>query len=283
MTFEGFFQSGLEEIASRIEAAKEPPSVNVNDRTVAGQDAAIAADLEQTSAQALPTATLPSSANVEAGDTTNIRESLHNLNVENTNLIRVRTTVRQASQPTCRCQCHKSTRIESPWFMQNLLGSFFLHYNTHALWDSAKCSHPTCLADTPSRLVLSYVFLPWLWQRAVNVTAMAGGIHGPGPNIHLRVPRVIEEDHEVWGVVEHAKLARLQYLVSTKDFLPTNVDASGMTVLNVRCPKTLEHICEMYSDANRIVCSGFFKSSRQQLFISSRVYYLCSNLTLLLP
>jgi hypothetical protein len=52
--------------------------------------------------------------------------------------------------------------------------------------------------------------------------------------MHLKVPRVIPESHDVWAAISNNNISRLQYLFVQKEVLPTDISQRGESLLLVQ-------------------------------------------------
>ena len=169
------------------------------------------------------------------------RSSLHVMDtvveVANEELVCVEaaTYQRQQCPPRCRCQCHATkTKYQSPSWLQPLLGSFFLQYDSlPMLAGRDKCDVQQC-RNSSSTIRLNYFFPVRVLNRAILLsTSISSSLGGVGASLHLKVPRIIEDTHAIWFAVEYSSLTRFQQLFSQTSYSPVDYTKSGLTLLSV--------------------------------------------------
>jgi hypothetical protein len=148
-------------------------------------------------------------------------------------LLNIQAAVRRRCLPTCRCQCHKFSKIQSPSMLSNILGQFFLRYNSISIWKSRPCNDTRCQNSSKKSVRLNYMFPQWMLRRAVYLSISWLSVMGDGVSLHLKVPRAIPANHDVWRAIKHNNIIRLQHLFSQKRVFNTDVSESGRPLLLV--------------------------------------------------
>ncbi|KAK0620596.1 tryptophan synthase beta subunit-like PLP-dependent enzyme [Immersiella caudata] len=150
---------------------------------------------------------------------------------DTTGNLELKVAVRWRCATTCKCQCHKFTYKQSPGYATQVVGRLFLAYNTAPVFHRRPCDHPGCRNQSMRSAQLRYSFPTWLLRRALYMSLSCDSLTGAGASLHLRVPRIIPESHNVWAAIRDSDLARLQSLMSRKDAFPTDIDKHGVSLL----------------------------------------------------
>ncbi|KAK4231447.1 ankyrin repeat-containing domain protein [Podospora fimiseda] len=74
---------------------------------------------------------------------------------------------------------------------------------------------------------LRYIFPAWLFSRHLLISASWGTLTGPGASLHIKIPRVLPETHDVWAVLNKDDVQQLQSMLSSKEIFPTDVGSGG--------------------------------------------------------
>lgn len=150
-------------------------------------------------------------------------------------LLQVQATLSRLCPKTCRCDCHKIGKMRTPGLVSSIVGQFLVSYNSYPVWFPRVCSHPSCLNHSQSSIRLNYIFPQWMVRRAVSFSiSWTSSLAGQGASMHLKVPRVIPESHDVWAAISNNNISRLQYLFAQKEVLPTDISQRGESLLLVQ-------------------------------------------------
>lgn len=90
-------------------------------------------------------------------------------------------------QRYCRCNCHKTQQISTPWTLWKCIG--FGLMTTSIRYSPQKCNTGNCKQSASSRLRLDYVLPRWFTLRMVSLWYNSSPLHGP--ELLLRVPVVL--------------------------------------------------------------------------------------------
>jgi hypothetical protein len=135
---------------------------------------------------------------------------------------------------TCCCQCHTFSRSSFLSWAHTFAGRLFITYNSFPILSPRPCDRTDCRARSKSSISLTYFFPRWLLLRALHVTMSFDAVVGIGANLHLRVPRIIPNDHFIWKCINSADVAGIQALLASKQAYPTDIDSQGRSLLLVR-------------------------------------------------
>lgn len=154
-------------------------------------------------------------------------------------LVRVETTVHQRCFILCKCQCHRSHVISSSnnKAIRAILGRFLLDYNCIPVWDPRPCNDPRCVNGTtrtsshPAYLKLVYLFPAWLLRRALHVNMSWASLTGEGAALHIRVPRVLPNSHQVFWAIDNQRFDIVRANLMSSKALPGDVNEFGQSLL----------------------------------------------------
>lgn len=145
----------------------------------------------------------------------------------------VQAAVRMRCPVTCKCQCHAVTTARTPSILSRVLGTIILSYNSIPVWDSRPCNHPRCLKNSSMSVHLNYLLPVWLPRLAMAFSISWDSVVGSGASLYVNLPRVVTEYSEVFKAIDTNNVPRLQWLFSTRQFLPTDVNQDSVCLLTV--------------------------------------------------
>ena len=147
--------------------------------------------------------------------------------------IEVETTSSMPCRANCKCQCHRYTRLSSPAILSGILGRLFLNYHTILSCNLLPCNSAACANNEARTIRLTYLFPTWLLARMVSIQFHLDSWREHGASIHLNVPHVLDESHDVWAAIRCNNITRLQHLITQKKISPMDVDKLGQSLLLV--------------------------------------------------
>ena len=132
----------------------------------------------------------------------------------------------------CSCACHMSSRMKTPQFLEQFLGSLFVGYTGLPALGSA-CTESTCNRNLKPRISLSYYFPKWFLQRALSLVLYSRP--ELGPDLNLRTVRLIDRSADVFTYAVSGNVEGLKYLFTAGLASPIDVALNGgYTPLHVR-------------------------------------------------
>ncbi|KAI0475240.1 ankyrin repeat-containing domain protein [Xylariaceae sp. FL0804] len=181
-------------------------------------------------ALAMASQTLPPQAKEEGGD--NDDENDEGVATENasSDVLSIDTLFTSLCDPSCTCQCHHTSASRTWNWLRRFVGRLFFSYNHVPYLDPRPCNRAACRARSGSSIRFTYFFPAWLVSRALHVTAALETITGPGADLHFRVPRVIPDEHPVWGAM--SSISHLQLMLTNKILYPTDINSFGQSLLS---------------------------------------------------
>jgi len=154
------------------------------------------------------------------------------LQPERNSLVCINATVHVKCPTGCHCQCHVARRTaSSPSWLRPVLGSVLLVYQNLPVLGFRPCNEAQC--QNAGSLRLNYRFPSWFWNRAVVLTAALADLSGIGATLHLRIPRVIYPDDNLWTLIIKNELPKIQMAFSQRLYAPLDVGQSGNSILHV--------------------------------------------------
>lgn len=134
----------------------------------------------------------------------------------------------------CQCQCHRTTQICTPWWAKQLFGSITLRCNGTVLLNRRACDNSYCRRSGSLRVHVSYMAPTWKFLNAFAYYVKSETLGGVAPSFNLFVLRVIPDDENIWGYIQHGNISRVREALSSREVSLYDVDSSGRSLLKVR-------------------------------------------------
>ncbi len=128
-----------------------------------------------------------------------------------------------------RCGISSAQRITPSW-LRGVVGSLFLAHGTSLAPESGSCETD---ATVNTEVHLLYCFPCWLWSRAINLRVSASAVFGVAASLHLEIPRVVKRSDMLWHDIISGSLPRVKSTLSSRLYLPSDIDEDGRTFLLV--------------------------------------------------
>ena len=127
----------------------------------------------------------------------------------------------------CSCACHKKhvLKIKDP----STIGSFSLAYSGLP-WVTASCDEKSCRSRSVPSIAVTFQFPNWVWRRHLLSSFSYTPIRGP--DLNLRLPRVVDWSSKLWGYGITGDLQGVQELYSLGMASPWDVNALGGSLLH---------------------------------------------------
>lgn len=131
----------------------------------------------------------------------------------------------------CGCNCHKPQALRTPMAARKFLGFLFIGY-TGLPYLAQQCSERGCRKQAVPSLKVTYYFPTWFLHRTLQF--VFSGPLAEGPQIFLRVPRVIPDISEVFLHACQGNLPKMRLLFAQGIASPFDVGSTtGRTPLHV--------------------------------------------------
>lgn len=148
-------------------------------------------------------------------------------------LLMVTAVHRNQCDRSCHCECHfRQTRISSASWLQNVIGSFFLSYDSLPLFAPRKCSLISC-HNSRNSIEFQYYLPLWACIRGISMSICRNSAFGRGASISLEFPAVIGFSHPLYGPWKFKSLTELADILAKDKIRPYDTDAYGYSVLFV--------------------------------------------------
>ena len=122
----------------------------------------------------------------------------------------------------CNCACHVKWQFTSPYLIQSLLGELTIHWRSQKPMVRCNCSGHKGLA-------IIYRFPNFLLQRYFSMVLQTTLLDGP--ELLLRVPRVLPWTHLLWRYSVCGDLMAIKRMYADRIASPFDVDPAGRNVL----------------------------------------------------
>ncbi|GAW18675.1 hypothetical protein ANO14919_081560 [Xylariales sp. No.14919] len=139
----------------------------------------------------------------------------------------------ESCAPTCRCQCHRRTRLESSRWLTDALGSLFYSYVGTPFPIIRSCNAAECIQAPSSSYQLTYHFPRWMLNRAFTLAVTHGSLGGLSGSWFISFPRAIPVFHKAWHHIRrHEPMELLKLLRQRVVYVSDMADDDGTPILN---------------------------------------------------
>ncbi|KAI1372652.1 ankyrin [Hypoxylon crocopeplum] len=150
-----------------------------------------------------------------------------------TSMVYLEGSLIQVCPSLCNCNCHRIKRSQSPSWLNSMIGSLFLQYNTIPLLQRHSCDDLECKGNSTSSLRLFYAFPRWFLARSVELSVSLSSVFGAGSSLHLRVPRATDT-YDFWRATKYNDWKWIRIRMAKKSILPTDIDENlGRTLVQI--------------------------------------------------
>jgi hypothetical protein len=130
----------------------------------------------------------------------------------------------------CNCSCHLRRSVQTPSIVRGVLGKLFFDYTGVPIL-SSKCDQRACLQQPKRSARVTFYFPSWFLARVFVASLMYTGQRGP--ELLLRLPRVLPPRSEIFHFAETGNVGGIHQLFRTGKASVYDVDSSGSTILHV--------------------------------------------------
>jgi hypothetical protein len=145
----------------------------------------------------------------------------------------VQAELQQRCELTCKCQCHKSTTLQTPTWLQPVTGAFLVNYNSLPIFSPRPCNSSLCRSYSRTTITLQYYFPSWLFSLGVHMSSSWSGLTGQGARFHLQAPVVIDIGHRAWTLFDFDAVEDLRGMLTKRAIVPNCVNPQGVSLLLV--------------------------------------------------
>lgn len=125
----------------------------------------------------------------------------------------------------CSCRCHTQSVSAFPWILKTFLGQLFIERASNG----PPCNERRCQRSPASSVNLTYHLPKFLMQRYLKFAMHHHPLHGP--NISVRMPRVMEWQHELFKHAVVGDVRAIQSLFSEGKASPFDVNPRSCNAL----------------------------------------------------
>ncbi|KUJ10167.1 ankyrin [Mollisia scopiformis] len=136
---------------------------------------------------------------------------------------------RKTCRPWCSCCCHIRREVRSPSLAKSFIGSLFIGY-TGVPVVTPPCNEKQCRKRSTSRIIVSYQFPGWFWERSLFTSFMTAA--RSGPEMLIRVTNTIPFACEAYQHCLDGNVTGLQRLFELGRASPFDLDPSGISLLH---------------------------------------------------
>jgi hypothetical protein len=134
----------------------------------------------------------------------------------------------------CSCACHVYYRLQTPRFMDRLLGSLFVGYSGCPV-SKTPCNEFRCRARGTAKAQFTYYFPPWFLAQRMSLTITTTPLGALG--LALTPSRIRSDDADIFRYAIRGNLDGIKTLFQQGLASPHDVNFSrGIAALNVSVP-----------------------------------------------
>jgi hypothetical protein len=139
-------------------------------------------------------------------------------------------TFRRSCKPWCSCACHKQKTLRNPEWLRRVFGGLFMGYTGLPIL-AEPCSEANCQQRSAPSIEITYHFPVWFLARVLSFN-MKFSTFG-GPELILRMPRMVNWATPLWRVSYSGDLESVQKMFRERTGSPFDVNAYGQSALHV--------------------------------------------------
>jgi hypothetical protein len=137
---------------------------------------------------------------------------------------------RKTCRPWCSCCCHVRREVRTPSLAKSFIGSLFIGY-TGVPVVTPPCNEKQCKKRSTSRIIVSYQFPGWFWERSLFTSFMTAALSGP--EMLIRVTNTIPFACETYQHCLDGNVPGLRRLFELGKASPFDLDPAGISLLHV--------------------------------------------------
>ena len=162
---------------------------------------------------------------------------------ELSSLINIRTkaiSLRVSCSSWCSCVCHAKRSLRFSRRLRNIIGVLFVGYSGLPVI-TPPCNEKKCRQRSAPTIEITYYFPTWFLSRALSFSASLTA--QMGPELILKMPRMVGWDSPVWRLSRIDDRPRLQGLLGSGEASPYDINEYGQSALHVCIPdeSSLQH------------------------------------------
>ena len=144
--------------------------------------------------------------------------------------------IQSACPLACTCNCHKTWRIYSAWRLEKLFGYGKIEGAGFPFFKGA-CSLRSCKGKGPTFVNIKFFLPTMIAARMITLWFTSSPLYGP--ELLLRVPRVVRTNTPAYYAICCGDLDAVKRCISAGECKPWDVDNWGQSLIAVCCWNTL--------------------------------------------
>ena len=148
--------------------------------------------------------------------------------------------IQSACPVACTCDCHKPWRIYTPRNLRKLFGHSKIEGAELPFFKSA-CSLRSCKGKSATFITIKFFLPSMIAARMISLWFTSSPLYGP--ELLLRVPRVVRTDTPAYHAFRSGDLEIVKRSISAGEYKPWDVDYSGRSLIAVCDWNTLYVFC----------------------------------------
>ena len=125
----------------------------------------------------------------------------------------------------CSCVCHARTIVRSPWLLDTVIGKIHIQYASRR----PACNEHNCRRSSESSFSVVYQLPKYILRRYISMTIQYVPLGGP--ELLLRIPRMVSWSHLLWNYATHGDLLAIQKLFAKGKASPHDLNPQGSNAL----------------------------------------------------
>lgn len=130
----------------------------------------------------------------------------------------------------CTCGCHKTWRIYTPRSLRKLFGYSKIEGAEVPFFKGA-CSLQSCKGKRATFVNINFFLPTTIAARMIDLWFTSSPLYGP--ELLLRVPRVVRTDTPAYDAIRHWDMDAVKRSISAGDFKPWDLDFTGRSLISV--------------------------------------------------
>ena len=144
--------------------------------------------------------------------------------------------IQSACPSACKCDCHKTWRIYTPRNLRKLLGHSTIEGAELPFFRPA-CGLRSCKGKSAMFVTIKFFLPSMIAARMISLWFTSSPLYGP--ELLLRVPRVLRNDTPAHEAICSGDLDAVKRSIFAGDFKPWDVDHRGESLILVCDPNVL--------------------------------------------
>ena len=146
--------------------------------------------------------------------------------------------IQSACPSACTCSCHETWRIYTPRNLTKLFGHSMIEGAELPFFRPA-CSLRSCKRKRITFIKIKYILPTMVAARMISLWFTSSPLYGP--ELLLRVPRVLHKDTPAYRAICHGDLYTVKRSVFAGEYKPWDVNEEGQSLILV-CNRYISYV-----------------------------------------